>query len=133
VYAPSALDSTLSRIRQRYTLHYLMDGPDQAAGRKLQVFLSPQTRKNHPECEVRYRRVYLSGDGRAEQPYMITRGSAPAVAPHASADGAAAPAPAAAQTAEPAVSRTKRRVSEGTGGGRGPNPNVGAPAQDHKE
>ncbi|MFN7934176.1 MAG: VWA domain-containing protein [Bryobacteraceae bacterium] len=127
VYAPSALETTLSRIRQRYSLHYMMDG-DQVAGRKLQVFLSPQTRKNHPECEVRYRRVFLSDDGRAEQPYMITRGSAPAVAASSVPDAAAAPAAAAS---EPAASRAKRRVSEGSGGGRGPNPNVGAAPPNH--
>ncbi|MBL8178315.1 MAG: VWA domain-containing protein [Bryobacterales bacterium] len=122
VYAPSALDTTLSRIRQRYSLHYLMEDAATTAGRRLQVFLSPQTRKRHPGAEVRYRRVYLNDDTRGEEPYMITRGSAPAVP----ADAAIDAPPSAAASAGQTLPRARRRVSEGSGPSRGPNPNVGS-------
>lgn len=123
VYAPSALDTTLSRIRQRYSMHYIMEDADNQAGRRLQVFLTGEAKRRYAAAEVRYRRVYLSEDARGDEPYMITRGSAPAVA--ASADAR----PAAVETAAPAP-RTKRRVSEASSGTRGPNPNVGTPSPD---
>ncbi len=116
VYAPSALETTLSRIRQRYSLHYLLEDANNDVGRRLQVFLAPEARKRNGGAEVRYRRVYMSDDSRAEQPYMITRGSAPAVA---------ATQPAATESAPQPVPQTKRRISESSGGMRGPNPNVG--------
>lgn len=126
VYAPSALETTLSRIRQRYSLHYLMEDAATTAGRRLQVFLSPDARKRNAGAEVRYRRVYLNDSGRGEEPYMITRGSAPAVV------ASSIPEPSAPPAAEPPAPRSKRRVSEGIGGSRGPNPNVGAPPPDNR-
>lgn len=127
VYAPSALETTLSRIRQRYSLHYLMEDANTTAGRRLQVFLSPESRKRHAGAEVRYRRVYLNDNGRGDEPYMITRGSAPAVLASTAADASPSVSP-----AEPSVPRTRRRVSEGSGGPRGPNPTVGAPPPDNR-
>jgi hypothetical protein len=79
----SALEETLSRIRQRYTLYFnLPDGVRAGQERNIQVDLAPSARLRFRDAEVRYRRVYMTPDGGADAtPTMVTRDT-----PSASAD-----------------------------------------------
>jgi VWFA-related protein len=61
----SALENTLSRIRQRYALHFhLPDGVKPGQERNIEVELAAAARQRYPGVEVRYRRVYLTPDAR---------------------------------------------------------------------
>ena len=65
----SALEETLSRIRQRYALffHLPVDvRPGQE--RNIEVDLTPAARRRFADAEVRYRRVYMTPDGGASPP-----------------------------------------------------------------
>ncbi|HVX65509.1 MAG TPA: VWA domain-containing protein [Bryobacteraceae bacterium] len=69
----SALETTLARLRQRYALYF---HSTQGAGGPLgvQVDLADAARRRYPDAEIRYRRVYLTGDaGDTAAPIMITR------------------------------------------------------------
>ena len=69
----SALEETLSRIRQRYALYFnLPDGVRPGQERNIAVDLAPAARRRYPDAEIRYRRVYMTPDGGASQP-MVTR------------------------------------------------------------
>ncbi len=70
----SALEETLSRLRQRYALYFnLPEGVRAGQERNIQVDLSPAARRRYPDAEVRYRRVYMTpgGDPNAS-PLMVT-------------------------------------------------------------
>lgn len=71
----SALEETLSRIRQRYSLFFnLPDGVEAGHERNIQVDLSPSARQRYRYAEVRYRRVYMTLDGGTDaMPVMVTR------------------------------------------------------------
>ena len=57
----SALETTLSRIRERYGLYfYLPDGVKPGDERAIQVELSEAARRRYPGAEVRYRRSYMA-------------------------------------------------------------------------
>jgi VWFA-related protein len=80
----SALENTLTRIRQRYALHfYLPEGVRPGQERNIEVDLSASARRRYPNAEVRYRRVYMSPGGPVETPVespapaVITQGPAP--------------------------------------------------------
>jgi len=73
-----ALERTLSRIRQRYTLYfYLPEGVQPGQERGIDVQLSVTGYRRHPDAEVRYRRVYLAPGGSRDysspEPITITR------------------------------------------------------------
>jgi hypothetical protein len=77
-----ALETTLSRLRQRYALYFnLPAGVRAGEERAIEVSLADGALRRHGDAEVRYRRVYLSQSGSAAGPTEITR--APVSAPRA--------------------------------------------------
>jgi VWFA-related protein len=80
----SALENTLSRLRQRYSLHfYLPEGVRPGEERQIEVELAAAARRRYSDAEVRYRRVYMTPGGPSEtpvpesEPAVITRGPEP--------------------------------------------------------
>ena len=74
----SALEDTLSRLRQRYALYfYLPDGLKTADG--VRVDLAEQARIMHAQADIRYRHAPISGNGQrlGAGPTMVTRAPAP--------------------------------------------------------
>jgi hypothetical protein len=71
----SALQETLARIRQRYTLYFhLPEGVQPGQERNIQADLTPEARRRYPDAEVRYRRIYMSPTGgREASPVNVTR------------------------------------------------------------
>jgi len=66
----SSVESTFQRIRQRYALYfYLPDGIKD--GRGMEVDLTDQARRRHPDAALQYRQVGLTQDG--SPPGLITR------------------------------------------------------------
>lgn len=70
----SALEETLSRIRQRYALYFnLPDGVRAGQERNIALDLSPEARQRYRDAEVRYRRVYMTPEGAGNStPTMVT-------------------------------------------------------------
>jgi VWFA-related protein len=63
----SALEETLLRLRQRYTLYFsLPEGVRPGQERNIEVGLTDRTRLRFPDADVRYRRVYMTPTGGAE-------------------------------------------------------------------
>jgi VWFA-related protein len=71
----SALEETLSRLRQRYTLYFnLPDGVKPGDERNIEVALTASAQRRHGDAEVRYRRVFMgSGASRDSAPVHVTR------------------------------------------------------------
>ncbi len=64
----SALEDTLARLRQRYALYfYLPEGSRAADRRTVEIDLSNEAKLRYQQAEIRYRRVYMSGTGSADQ------------------------------------------------------------------
>jgi VWFA-related protein len=92
----SALEETLSRIRQRYALFFnLPEGGRAGQERNIQVDLVSSARQRFPGAEVRYRRSYMTPDGGRDNdtPTLVTRrpqdgSSAPAADSDASSTAA---------------------------------------------
>jgi VWFA-related protein len=64
VYDASALEETLARLRQRYTLFFnLPDGVQPGQERNIVVDLAPDARQRFRDAEVRYRRTSMTQDG----------------------------------------------------------------------
>ena len=60
----SALEETLSRLRQRYALYFhLPENATPGEERSISVDLSPAARRRYTDAEIRFRRVYLAPDG----------------------------------------------------------------------
>jgi VWFA-related protein len=76
----SALETTLTRIRQRYALNFHMP-PDVKPGqeRNIELSLTPAASQRYPNADLRYRRVYLGPDA----------ATAPNAAPPAASPGPA--------------------------------------------
>lgn len=74
----SALEETLARLRQRYTLYFnLPDGVKPGDERNIEVALTPSAGRRHTDAEVRYRRVFMgSGSGTDASPVRVTRAPA---------------------------------------------------------
>ncbi len=74
----SALEETLLRLRQRYSIFFsLPDGVKPGEERNIQVDLASAARRRYSDAEVRYRRVYMTADGGSEaQPVRVTRAPA---------------------------------------------------------
>jgi hypothetical protein len=70
----SALEDTLERLRQRYTLYFnLPDGVQPGEERNIQVDLSPDARRRFSDAEVHYRRMRMSSDdARDNAPIKVT-------------------------------------------------------------
>lgn len=80
-----ALESTLSRIRQRYALYFnLPPGVRAGEERAIEVSLADGAMGRYRDAEVRYRRVYLAANGSAAEPAEITRAPVSAPAPESS-------------------------------------------------
>ncbi|HTW66439.1 MAG TPA: VWA domain-containing protein [Bryobacteraceae bacterium] len=78
----AALEDTLSRLRQRYTLYFnLPEGSQPGDERNIQVDLSRDARVVYPDAEVHYRRTSMAShdSDRDDAPVHITR--APADSP----------------------------------------------------
>jgi VWFA-related protein len=59
-----ALEDTLARLRQRYTLYFnLPDGVQPGQERNIVVDLTPEMRRRFSDAEVRYRRAFMSSNG----------------------------------------------------------------------
>jgi VWFA-related protein len=71
----SALEETLSRLRQRYALYFhLPENAKPGDERSISVDLSPAARRRYSDAEIRFRRVYLAPDGPAGSGRtMVTR------------------------------------------------------------
>lgn len=70
----SALEETLSKLRQRYALFfYLPEGATAEAERHIEVDLSTQARLRYEQAELRYRRAYLADKTSADAQPVITR------------------------------------------------------------
>jgi VWFA-related protein len=87
----AALETTLMRLRQRYTLHFnLPEGVQPGQERGIEVQLADAARRRYAGSEVRYRRVYVKQDGSGADPVMVSRTPASARRP-ADSDDASAP------------------------------------------
>ncbi|MCC6590873.1 MAG: VWA domain-containing protein [Bryobacterales bacterium] len=80
----SALETTLSRIRQRYALHYYMpDGAKPSQERNIVVELSAAARRRYPDAQVHSRRLYTTGSdagstvstNQSDPPVVVASGS----------------------------------------------------------
>ncbi len=101
----SALEDTLARIRQRYTLYFsLPDGVQPGQERNIQVDLSADARRRFSDAEVRYRRTSMSNtDGRDAGRTQVTR---------APIDRDSVPSSAATDSSTPTVPRRRVAVNE---------------------
>jgi VWFA-related protein len=98
----AALETTLTRLRQRYTLHFnLPEGVQPGQERSIEVQLADATRRRYAGSEVRYRRVYVRQDGTTSEPVMVSR--TPATTGRTTASESATPG---------AASRRRRPVNE---------------------
>src|ERR1700677_5148568 len=70
-----ALEETLARLRQRYTLYFnLPEGVRPGEESNIQVDLTPDVRRRFADAEVRYRRTSMSNtDSRGAGPTKVTR------------------------------------------------------------
>ncbi|MBL8228084.1 MAG: VWA domain-containing protein [Bryobacterales bacterium] len=58
-----ALERTLSRLRQRYALHFLLpDGARAGEQRNVEVVLAGAARRRYADAELRYRRTYTASE-----------------------------------------------------------------------
>ncbi len=74
----SALEETLTRLRQRYTLYFnLPEGVRPGDERNIEVDLTASARRRHPDSEIRYRRVFMGSTSRDSDsaPIRVTRAS----------------------------------------------------------
>jgi hypothetical protein len=69
----SAFQTTLSRLRQRYALHYNTE----ADGRNVDLELTAAAQRRYPQSEVRFRRVSQAGDDSAGE-VQVSRRRTPA-------------------------------------------------------
>lgn len=97
----AALETTLMRLRQRYTMHFnLPEGVQPGQERAIEVELADAARRRYPGSEVRYRRVYVRPDGSSSEPVMVSR--TPTTSRQPSATGSSS-------TSEPSTSASRRR------------------------
>ena len=101
----SALEDTLERLRQRYTLYFsLPEGVQPGEERNIEVDLTPEARRRFSDAEVRYRRAYMSPSSNHDaSPTKITR--APSDSPSSTVDPAA-------DSGAPTVHRRRVAVNE---------------------
>jgi VWFA-related protein len=100
----SALEDTLARLRQRYTLYFnLPEGVQPGQERNIEVDLTPEARHRYSDAEVRYRRTSMSGNGDAA-PLKVTRAPAD--------NGYSTPSSSTADSDAPAVHHRRVAVNE---------------------
>jgi VWFA-related protein len=65
----SSLETTLSRLRQRYALHFYAPANVRTGQEhNIQLALAANAQRRYPDAEVRYRRVYLAPDSGGAPP-----------------------------------------------------------------
>jgi VWFA-related protein len=70
----AALEETLTRLRQRYALHFNAGDAASAGDRDVEVRLASATQRRYPGSEVRYRRTFQGSDGQqSNDPVMVSR------------------------------------------------------------
>jgi VWFA-related protein len=70
----SAFETTLTRIRQRYALHFNAEGAESSRDVDVEIQLADAARRRYPGSEVRYRRVNLKDDGsRSSDPVTVSK------------------------------------------------------------
>jgi hypothetical protein len=76
----SALEETLSRLRQRYALYFYLPEGTRPTGRdSMRVDLSSNARIQYSDADIHYRRVFLSGSNTEQAgPTRVTRAPEPA-------------------------------------------------------
>lgn len=73
----TSLESTLSRLRQRYALHFYMPEEAQAKTQhNIRVDLTTEARIRYPEADVRSRRVFIGGSKESSGPMVVTHQTA---------------------------------------------------------
>jgi len=74
----SALEDTLTRLRQRYAMHFnLPDGVRAGQERNLVIDLSSAARRRYPDAELRYRRTYNAQESNTSTPAEVTSTTPP--------------------------------------------------------
>jgi VWFA-related protein len=137
----SALEDTLNRIRQQYALHFhLPEGVKPGEERNVDVTLSASARRQYPDAEVRFRRVYItpgaSGDyNLGDERPVITRNPPrtpgqldPEKVHPASADPPPEETEATASRRDTGTSSRRRPAVSEPDGPRGVNPSVASKA-----
>lgn len=117
--------TTLSRIRQRYALHfYLPDGVKPSQERKIDVELAASARRRYPDADVRYRNNYLTPTDAGS---TVSSTPAPGTeAPVTVASGESAGRPSAQPgEEEPGLKRRRPATEESYGSRGGPGTAVG--------
>jgi hypothetical protein len=121
-----AFQNTLSRIRQRYALHFLEPaGSKSGEERRIEVLLTAAALRRHSDADLRFRSIY----------YASGNGSAPVDGPVVSSTSTTEETPAtrsstagSSRESAPPVMR-RRPLSDGSNSGpRGPSPIVGVDA-----
>ena len=104
----SALEDTLARLRQRYTLFFnLPDGVQPGQERNIEVDLTADARGRYRDAEVRYRRTSMSSNGSG------TGDAAPTKITRAPSDrGYSTPSTSSTDSGNPAVHRRRAAVNE---------------------
>ncbi|HYP09188.1 MAG TPA: VWA domain-containing protein [Bryobacteraceae bacterium] len=70
----AALEETLTRLRQRYAVHFNVADASAGAGQDVELQLSDAAKRRHPGSEVRYRRANLASDGQSStDPVLVSR------------------------------------------------------------
>jgi hypothetical protein len=117
-----AFQNTLSRIRQRYALHFIEPaGSKPGEERRIEVLLTANAQRRYRDADLRFRSVYYAG-GNSSAPV-----DGPPVVSGASTEPAAPTATRRSTDAPPVMRR--RPASDGSSTGpRGPNPIVGVDA-----
>ncbi len=120
----SAFETTLARIRQRYALYFQLP-PGTRAGEenRVQIALADSARSRYPGADIRYR-----GNYRAPTNIDPATQSDTTVVSQSQAPGSGDTTAAGSAPSEPVRPR-RRVVLDDSSGPRGPNPNVGAPAE----
>ena len=108
----SALETTLSRLRQRYALYFnLPAGARQGQERRLSIALTGSAAQRYTGSELRHRPTYLApADSNGDPNITVISDAKPEPAP----------------SSEDRPVYRRRPVGDGTGGHRGPNPQVGS-------
>jgi VWFA-related protein len=115
----SALDDTLTRLRQRYTLYFnLPDGVRPGEERNIQVDLAPEARRRFSDAEVRYRRAFQSTNSDRDSdsaPVHITRAPVDSGSSNTTADSSS-------DSSTPTTHRRRAAVNEDGSSVSGPGP-----------
>jgi VWFA-related protein len=103
----SALEDTLTRLRQRYALHFYIADAASKANHSVRVDLSTEARIRFSDAEVHSRRVFMSGSDESSGPTVITRQNAPPPPSSSSSD---------TDSSQPTLKRRRVAVNEDSSG-----------------